>query len=308
VIIKRIVHAICLLFFLVPAALAGQATDVKRILSDIRAALGGDQKLAAVKTVSIEGQASRIATDGSQPMARDLAIAIDLSGPQPKYEKREVVANLGGNTISRRSGFDGAQPIDEIDAPPEMSGGGGGMRLVRMGPNGPVGSDASPEQLAELRKTQLQNARREFARLAVVLFAASTPAYPVEFAYAGQADGAGGKTDVLEVKSTDGFTCKVFVDAKTRLPIMVSWMDREPVTRGGGPRVVTSDSADAAAQSHEEVLARMREAEARRRTVEFRALYSDFKTIDGIKIPTRIVHMIDGVQTEEMRWERVRVK
>jgi hypothetical protein len=56
------------------------------------------------------------------------------------------------------------------------------------------------------------------------------------------------------------------------------------------------------------MLARMREAEARRRTVEFRALYSDFKTIDGIKVPTRIVHMIDGVQTEELRWERVRVR
>jgi hypothetical protein len=52
---------------------------------------------------------------------------------------------------------------------------------------------------------------------------------------------------------------------------------------------------------------RLRQAEAARRLVEFRAYYADFKTVDGVKLPMRISRTIDGRPSSETIFERVRL-
>ena len=59
---------------------------------------------------------------------------------------------------------------------------------------------------------------------------------PLEFKYAGQAEAPDGKADVLEVQGPDGFTAKLFVDGKTHLPLMLTWMDKEPLVMTMGAR------------------------------------------------------------------------
>ena len=42
---------------------------------------------------------------------------------------------------------------------------------------------------------------------------------------------------MLEVKAADGFVAKLYVDGKTHLPMMLVWMDKEPLRmmmNGGG--------------------------------------------------------------------------
>ena len=318
VVIQRILHIVFLAFFLIQAAVGGQGSEVTRILGEIRSALGGDSSLASVKTLAIEGQTTRVTPNG-ESVAQDFEIAIDLDPKAPKYMKRDVIANMNGNVVSRRSGFNGNELIYEVDAPPELTGGGGTMRFTPMSALGP---NATSEQIAEQSKQRLLTAKREFTRLAIAVLGAATTAYPVEFKYVGVVDGKDGKTTALELTSADGFKATLYVDGKSHLPVSLSWMDKEPVrltmssgggnslSVGGGTTVITS-SADGPrtpeeiAQMQADMQRRIKEAEANRRVVEFRVVYGDYKTINGVRIPTRLQHTIDGNPTEQITLQKV---
>jgi hypothetical protein len=162
----------------------------------------------------------------------------------------------------------------------------------------------------------------------------STSAYPVEFAYGGKVDSGDGKADLLIVTATDGFSAKLYVDGKSHLPLMLAWMDKEPMrvtmnngagsvqlgsgaqvrtfgTGGGGGQVVTQGAggqgAPDMAKMQEEMAARMKEAEANRKMVEYRLFYADYKNFDGVKLPTRLQKMTDGLPTEEMNLDKIKV-
>ena len=317
---KRTVQAVFLAVFAAQALVVGQGGEVQRVLSQIRAALGGEAKLAAVKSISVEGQTLRSAPDGTSA-ASDFEMAFELPDAV-KYMKKEVLANFSGMNITRRSGFNGAGLIEEVDTPPSM--GGGGMRVMRMSPGGVTpGGTATPEQIAAQKEQLILSHKREFARLMLGMLGSSTPAYPVEFVYAGQAEAPDGKADVLEVKNADGFRAKLFVDGKTHLPLMLMWTDKEPLrmmSSSGGTQVagngnvqVFSGSGGQAqtpedvAKRQEEMAARLKEADAKRRMVEYRVIYADYKTIDGVRLPTRIQRMMDGLPTEEMNLDKIKV-
>jgi hypothetical protein len=318
---KRAFQAFCVTVLAAEAFLVGQGADVNRVLTQLRAALGAD-KPSAAKTLSIEGRTTRSSPNNTSS-ATDFEMAIELPD---KFMKREVFANIGGMALTRRSGFNGAELIDETDAPSGMMhGGGGAVRVMQMGPGGNmVGGQATPEQVAAQRKISQHANRREFARLALGMFGDTSPAFPVEFVYVGQAEAEDGKADVLEVRGADGFVAKFFVDTKTHLPLMLSWMDKEPMRMTMGPGGVTSSSGGAGnvqtftrsasgganidiQQLQAEMAERMKEAEAKRRTVEYRIFYADYKAVNGVQLPTRIQRMVDGEATEELALEKIKV-
>ena len=73
---------------------------------------------------------------------------------------------------------------------------------------------------------------------------------------------------------------------------------------GGAPAPMTPEDM---AKMQADMDARIKEAEAKRRVVEHRLFYSDYKSYDGVKFPSRIQRMIDGKPTEEIEFDRVRV-
>jgi len=314
-IMRRALQAVFLAVFAVEALVVGQGAEVSRVLGEIRAALGGAAKVAAVASMSVDGHTTRVAQDGSA-VDQNFEMAFELPAGSIKFVKKDVIATMGGATISRRSGFNGNDLIDDTEMPPGMSG-GGTTRVVRMGPGGPMTSgQATPEQKQEM----LTSSKREFARIVLGMIGDTTAAYPVTFTYGGQVDAAGGKADVLELKAIDGFSGKLYVDGKTHLPLMLSWMDKEPVrmSMGGGNTMMVAGGAgqtrtfssgagspDDVARMQAEIAARMKEAEASRKTVEFRIYYADYKAVDGVKVPTRIQRMMDGLPTEELNLEKI---
>lgn len=320
---KRTLQAVGLAIFAAQALVVGQSSEVTRVLSQIRTALGGDAKIAAVKTIAVEGQTMRPAPDGSTA-AQPFEMVFDLPANGIRFVKQDVVMSMGnGATISRRSGFAGNVAIDQTDLPPGM---GDGVRVMRSGPGGPIDpATATPDQLAKRQAEQLQTNRREFARFALGMIGTTTAVYPVEFTYAGQADSGDGKADVLEIKAADGFTAKLYVDGKTHLPLMLAWMDKEPLRmmmNGGGTTTFVSGGGAGAvrtmstgggqsvdpAKAQEEMAARMKEAEASRKTVEYRLFYADYKAQDGgVKMPTRLQRMVDGLPADELVLEKIKV-
>jgi hypothetical protein len=320
---KAITRTIQAMFVAVLAAevlVHGQA-DAKKVLSELRAALGGEDKIAAVKTIAVEGVSLRVAPDGETSTGADFEMAFELPG---KFMKREMFANLSGQKLYRRTGFNGSDAIEETDTPPGMMG--GGMHVMRVG--GPMpGGTATPEAIAAQKARLLASSRRDFARFTVGMLGSSYSAFPVEFTYAGQAEASDGKADVLDVKGPDGFAAKLFVDSKTHLPLMLSWMDKEQVrvmmgpggastsrsagggnvqimTSGGGGQRMTAEEVE---RMQKEMADRVKEAEAKARTVEYRIIYSDYKSFGGVKMPTKFQRMADGLPIEELTFEKVKL-
>lgn len=67
---KRTVQAVFLGLLAAEVLVVGQGADAKKVLAEVRAALGGDDKVAAVKSLAIQGQVTKSGPDGSS-MASD---------------------------------------------------------------------------------------------------------------------------------------------------------------------------------------------------------------------------------------------
>jgi hypothetical protein len=281
-----------------------------------------------VKTLTAVGRTTRALPNGTSTES-EFEIALELPD---KYLMRSVLAAMGNMSVYRNSGFNGGQVIEEIDRPPSLSGGNIVIRMA--GPGGVT----DPEKMtagekADYDQKRLVANKREFAKLALGMFAMSPAAYPLELADGGQAESPDGKADVIDVKGEGGFSAKLFIDAQTHLPLMLSWMDKEPitmmvgpggtVTAGGAPaagaaggnatftRVERSGGAPPTPEEREKMMkdleARRKEAEAKARTVEYRLYYGDYKTVGGVQLPHRIQRSIDGKPTEEMIFDTIKV-
>jgi hypothetical protein len=308
---KRAIQSVVVLALAAQALVIGQGAEVTRILSAMRTALGGDA-LGAVKTVAVEGRATRVRPDGS---SAESGFKMFMELPD-KFVRRDVIAQLGATGITRRSGFSGADLIEEVDTPPSMGGG----RMMVMRPGDPMpGGEATPEQLESQRRALLVAARRDFTRLSLGMFGTGTPALPVAFTYGGQAESPDGTAHVLDVQGPEGFAARLFVDASSHLPLMLTWMDKEPLVMrrtAGGPGGAQFMRGGGAAHAptpqdverlREDAARQMREAEANRRTVEHRLFYGEYKTIDGVRLPSKIQRMVNGLPAEELALDRIRL-
>lgn len=321
IVMRKVMNGLVVAILAVPALVIGQAGDVNKVLTDMKAALGGADKVAAVKTLTGVGRTLRTTPAGTTS-ENEFELAMELPD---KYMMRSVLANMGNMSVYRNAGFNGDGLINLIDQPPSL-GGGGGMQVRMIGPGGVGASGAAPtpEQKAQTDRALVLSNKRDFARLTLGMFGTSYSAFPVEFSYAGEAEAADGKAHVIDVKGPEDFTARLFVDVKTSLPLMLSWMALEPlapmtVTRGGGPGGGASFSSGGGAQSGrppteeemkkmmDEAAARRKEAEANRKMVEYRVYYSNFRAVGGLKLPHTMQRSVDGKPTEEMTFDSIKV-
>lgn len=328
---RKVMNAIVIAALAGPALVLGQGGDVNKVLADMKAAIGGADKVAAVKTMTAMGRTLRTNQAGTTS-ENEFELAMELPD---KYMMRSVLANLGNMSVYRNAGFNGNGVINVVDQPPSLGGGGGMVSVRAVGSAGPGGSAPTPEQRVEADRQLLMTQKKDFARLTLGLFGTSYAAFPLEFTYAGEAEAADGKAYVIDVKGDDDFAGRLFIDTKTNLPLMLSWMAPEPMTmqqtsRGGGPGgapmvvpggggMTTFSSGGGTTTAGQQLSeeerkkmqadaeARMREAMANRRTVEYRVYYGDYKTVSGLKLPHTVRRSIDGKPTEEMSFDSIRI-
>jgi hypothetical protein len=318
---RRLMNMLVVVMVAGPALVLGQAGDVNKILADMRAALGGADKVAAVKTVTAVGRTQRTNASGTATES-EVELAMELPD---KYVTRNAIVNMGTMSVYRNSGFNGNGVINETETPPNLSGGGGPVMMFRTAGSPAPGQTPTPEQKAEMDQRMLMSAKKDFARMTLGMFGTSYEAYPLEFSYVGQAEAADGKAHVIAVKGADNFDAKLFVDAATSLPLMLTWNDREPmvmtqnINRGGGggqtmqmggSGMVTSGSRGGAAPTEEEMAkmrADMAARDAARKVVEFRIYYSNFKAVNGVKLPHTLQRSIDGKPSEETTFDQIKI-
>ena len=294
---------------------------VAGILAATRKALGGEDKIAGLKTLSAEGPFRR--TMGQRDMEGTVTVTLGRPDKMHRIEEMQMGGMVGGPVIERIVALNGATSWEDSQ---NRGGMGGGMRIVmQTGGPGPGGGQMTPEQIAEARTRRL---RVQMYRLTAALLADAG----TQWVDAGVAESPEGKADILEAKEETGRTLRLFIDQGTKLPLMVQYQDPKPVImmngpggpgRGpGGPGMppppppppVGAPSAGGPPQpppapmSPEEMQKRMEEI---RRTPPQMGTYayhlSDFKKVDGIMLPHRIETSLDGEPNEEWTIEKYKV-
>ncbi len=304
-----------------PATTSGEAAAV---LSAAREGLGGEKRLASVKTLIASGQTRQLQGDNLVPILFEISIELP-----DKYVRTDEIPARESGPSSR--GFNGDGLIQSGDLP-------GGPR--RGGP--PPGAGAPPP-LPAAAATRGDAAadrgrgpagppanltvpvKQDFARLTLGIFATSFSAYPLSFGHAGQAEAPEGKADVLDIKGAGNFTARLFIDSKTHLPLMLSWTtppNLVPVVAGQKPPAnlppgsVTFETPTPPAEAataeekkkfEEEALAARKKAMASTRPTENRIYYADYRDVDGLNLPFRIRRAVGATTVEETTFDRYRI-
>jgi hypothetical protein len=266
---------------------SGQSDQAARVVGDMREAVGGDAKLTAIKTFVVTGRVRQVRGDNLVPI--EFEIQAEL--PDKFARRDEFPAQDAGPTVT---GFNGDRYVQSPapQPPPARPG----------GPPPPT-----PEQLQAQARAQLVNAKQDFARLMLGLFAASYPSHPLTFAYVGQAEAPQGRADVLDVKGPGDFAARLFVDGKTHLPVMLSWQARQPPARGRGPAGRPGGPPPAGAAPPAAGGPPSPAPGGPPPAVENRLYFAEYRSFDGLQLPTRIRRAVAGDTTEETTFDRFRI-
>lgn len=265
------------------------------VLAAAREALGGERKLAAVKTVVATGRTRQVR--GDNLVLIEFEIAIEL--PDKYVRKDEIPAQESGPT---RSGFNG-ETLLQFPPPAALPARAGG-------PPPPT-----VEQMAAADRSRLVTVKQDFARLMLGLYAASPAAYPLTFTYAAKAEAPQGKADVLDVKGPAGpgaFAARLFVNADTHLPIMIAWTAPAPPGRGGLPRGGPPSQTSAPGAMPPPVPAPGPGAPpapgaAQPSALESRLYFAEYREVSGMQLPFRLRRALGPDTVEETTFDGFKI-
>lgn len=303
------------------------ADRVADVLADARKALGGADKLAAVKSISAEGPFRR--SMGQRDMEGTITLLL-LRDKYRRAEEMQIGGMVNGPTIERVSVFNGTEAWDDVQNNAAAGGAGGGgfrMEIRTDGPGGPGGPGGArpgapgggmltPEQIAEQRVRRM---KVEMQRWTIALLADTSQPW----VDAGIAESPDGKADMLDTKDENGRDVRFFIDQASHLPLMVQWQEVRPqIMMAGGPRPGRGGPGGAAPgapagagagtppapPTPEEMQARLEEIRRNPPKPSTFAMHlTDYKKVDGILLPHKIDIAIEGQPNEEWTIEKYKV-
>jgi hypothetical protein len=320
-----------------------QAQDTAKgasLMADARKAIGGQDKLAAVKRVQANGAFKRAA--GNNTLEGDFDISIESPD---KYRLHEETGTAGGPIAERTQILNGTEVVDQTSGSGFGGFGGGGRRGGGFGGgggrdgggfggggggrgrfgdgaangqnplDGAAGGQAQgqpqidPERLRDAQRRQRQADLSRY--LLAWLLSTDQPV-----AWIGTAQSPDGTADVLQVSPQDGVPMRLFLDTSTHMPLMITWegggggrfgFGGGGGRRGDGAAGRRGDGAAAGAPPAGEPAdggggqaARQGRRGGPQQPVTNELHLSEYKTVNGIKLPHSISRSINGQTIEEM--------
>jgi hypothetical protein len=258
-----------------------QARAADAIVTAAREALGGTQKIAALKSFVTTGRTRQVQGDNLVPIEFEIA----CEWPDKCYRRDEIPARESNPTTI---GFNGDALI-QLPVPPAPVA----APPVAGRPGGPA-----PNPEAQ-RTARVATAKQDFARLHLGMFIGTLDNFRVTFNYAGEAEAPQGKADILDVTGPNNFAARLFVFRDTHLPIMLTWQAPAAPGRGGRPGGPPASPLAAAPAPPG--------AGAGPTLVENRIYFADYRDTDGFKFPYRLRRAVGADTTEETTFDRFRV-
>lgn len=283
-----------------PIAAIDAQDRVSGLVAAAQEALGGE-KLASVQSLSAEGPFRR--SMGQRDMEGLLTIVIVRPDKLRRSEEMGMAGMANGPTMERISALNGIEAWEDMQ---NRGGMGGGVRVMMRGPDGPGGGALTPEQIEQAR---LRRMRAELQRWTVALLLDS--AQP--FTDAGVAESPEGKADILETRDEAGRPVRLFLDQETHLPLMLQYQEVRPriAMRGpGGPGGGRPGGGPPRERpSEEEMKQRIEELrkEGPPKPSTLAMYFSDYRDVDGVKLPHTMRISVDGQPNEEWTVEKFKV-
>lgn len=258
-----------------------QAQDAAKggaLLAEARQAIGGDERLRAVKTLDVRGEFRRIA--GQTTIEGELQIRLEL--PDKLRRDEDLSPPGGGPAIIRTEVLNGTTVWEE-------SSGRGGFFMGRFGgARGGGGADArgAAADPARIEDAQRRAWQAELTRFLLVwLLVADGP-----MAWVGTAEAPDGRADVLEITPRAAPAMRLFLDQTSHLPLMITWQGAAPQLviagrRGGWRGDAGPPPAGAPPGGGTPATLQMTLAE--------------YKTVNGIRLPHVITRGANDMTTEE---------
>lgn len=290
---------------------AGQAQDpaakAAAILADARKALGGDDKIAAIKTLELKGIARRGAGDVN--LEGELNIQLELPD---KYLRKEYIS-MGNGGIDIVEGLNGTEAWDEQKFGGAANfgdgdGGGGGNRGGGFRGGGVPGANQNAAAASDEAAKQAQLAARQTEVARVILALLLRTDQPVK--WTGTAVSPQATAEVIEMTSPDGTPLRLLIDSKTALPLLLTWtgIAQDPIAalaarsgfrgRGRGGR---GGFFGGGRRGNQPSGAPVTDANALAQPTSLRMYLSDYKVVNGIRLPHLLVRGSGDQATEE--WE-----
>jgi hypothetical protein len=275
---NRLVSILILMMLSATTALSQEDASAKRaqeVLGQARAALGGEAKLQAIKGFSASWKFRRMEKNGSQDSGE---VQLDFLLPD-KFVKNETLS-LSGNLgqIVSFNVLNGDQVwSDDHSTNSEIP-------IMNTGPGG-------PEQQAALRR----GLRKEYASQLLQLLLTTSPYFPVEFAYAGEAQAPDGSADVLDAKGPDNFAVRLFFDKQTHRLMMLNYQE--------APIMLTMPPQ----KKPGKIISQPKAHYDKSGNVEVQVRFSDYRAEDGILVPHLITRVKDGKPNQEAELKSFKV-
>jgi len=303
------------------------------LLTEARKALGGDDRVKAVKTLQLNGTFRRAA--GNNTLEGDVEIFLE---PPSKYRRNESTGIAGGPIVERTEALNGTEVWDRNSGGiggfggggfRGFGGGGGGGRgriadgAAGQAPGGAQPGQPQPQQIdpERLRDAQRRQRQAEVGRLLLTLLL--TPEGTV--AWVGTAESPDGTADVIEVTPAQGAPSRVFLDTGTHMPLMITTTagggrggrpgggaagggrtgrrgggDAPAGAAGAGPPAAPPTSAPGQPQPSTDAPARRGGgAQGPPQPLTIETHLSEYKAVGGIKLPHLVTRGVNGQTNEE---------
>jgi hypothetical protein len=285
--------------------LAQESGKAVEILALARKAIGAG-KIDSLKTFAVDAAVQR--NVAAMQINSDVEIYVELPD---KYARVENTSGGPGMVIAGGgvSGFNGERSLQKVNA-----GGMPGGMVIRMGGAGSFpGSNGAekptPEQIEQMKKASLRSARTEVSRLMLGWLAMAHPAAQATYSYTGEAESVEGKAYVIDVRNTDGFAARLFIDEQTSLPLMVTYQAAQPrvmtqsMSAPGGHGTV-SNTAVSTADVQKQIQDLQNQPP---QMADYTLYFEDWRSVDGVKFPFKMRRATGGNTTEEWTVSKVRV-
>ena len=269
-------------------AVAAQSRDADAVLREMRAALGGDAALDAVKTWSVSGSVDR------------------TFGKTKRNSSLELFAMLPSHFMEVQRSLNSMPGPVRMDIETTDYRGFAGDALIQRTESNVPPPNFGPRTPAEEQRA-VQGRKRDFARIIVGLLGKSVGGSPLAFSYLGLETVDGQPTEVVEMRAADGYVMRLHVNQATRLPAEITWQAPAPV-------FFTTTSTTTAVVRSGQVVSQSPPAfdppgppPPTGPDVTWRLVFSDFKTQDGLNWPHRLKEMSGTQVMSDMKLGKFKI-
>jgi hypothetical protein len=273
-----------------------QSRTADSVLAAARTALGGEAKIAAVKTFIATGRTRQVRGENIVPV--EFEIQAELPD---KYSRRDEFPAQDAGPVTAGFVGDALVLIPRPVPPPPRPG-----------------MPAPPPGAMEMQlRARTMTAKQDFARLMLGMFAGTSSSFPLTYAYVAQAEAPQGKADVIDVSGPANFKARLFIQSETGLPIMLSWQAPGPGMGPGGPGGPPRPAgpggppAGAAPAGPPPGAAPAGPGPGAggppKPAPEQRLFFADYRDVDGLKLPFRLRRAAGSDTTEETTFDRYRI-